>query len=48
MYHEESYSSNDSEIENRGYYIEDVPVDEDDAPEAYESEETDNLNEEDE
>ena len=48
MYHEESYSSNDSEIENRGYYIEDVPVDEDDESDDYESDETDNLSEEDE
>ena len=32
VYHEESYASDDAEIENRGYYIEDVPVDDDDAP----------------
>ena len=31
VYHEESYASDDAEIENRGYYIEDVPVDDDDA-----------------
>ena len=30
VYHEESYASDDAEIENRGYYIEDVPVDDDD------------------